>query len=240
MATYNGEEHVEQQVASILTELGPDDELVVVDDASTDATVAVLQRLGHHLRVLPVSNPVDLGYPPPPSARSPRPGRARLPGPPGHPPAGGGSRYQEALRRARGRGQRGPARRPGSDHGSVRVAGLGDCTAPTPTGGHATCCAGGVEHAVPRLGDGRRCDGLELALPFPPSAVELHNAGWPWSASRPAAWCTSTTGWCSAGSTAATPRAGCARRSRCCGGDCCSCACARPPPPGHVVRSDGL
>lgn len=39
MAAYNGAEHITEQITSILAELGPDDELVIVDDASTDDTV---------------------------------------------------------------------------------------------------------------------------------------------------------------------------------------------------------
>lgn len=45
MATYNGEQFVEQQILSILPQLGEDDELVVSDDGSTDSTVAVISRI---------------------------------------------------------------------------------------------------------------------------------------------------------------------------------------------------
>ncbi|UZN01906.1 glycosyltransferase [Cellulomonas sp. S1-8] len=45
MATFRGARWVEEQIASILAELGPDDELVVVDDASDDATPQVLARV---------------------------------------------------------------------------------------------------------------------------------------------------------------------------------------------------
>jgi glycosyltransferase involved in cell wall biosynthesis len=38
MAAYNGARHIEEQIRSILTEIGPCDELVVVNDFSTDAT----------------------------------------------------------------------------------------------------------------------------------------------------------------------------------------------------------
>lgn len=38
MAAYNGARHIEEQIRSILTEIGPHDELVVVNDFSTDAT----------------------------------------------------------------------------------------------------------------------------------------------------------------------------------------------------------
>ncbi|KRD44637.1 glycosyl transferase [Cellulomonas sp. Root930] len=43
MATYNGEAWVGEQVGSVLAQLGERDELVVVDDASTDGTVDVLR-----------------------------------------------------------------------------------------------------------------------------------------------------------------------------------------------------
>lgn len=46
MATFNGERYVEAQLRSILEELQPHDEIVVVDDASTDGTVARIQALG--------------------------------------------------------------------------------------------------------------------------------------------------------------------------------------------------
>lgn len=46
MATYNGARFVEAQLRSILADLQPQDEVVVVDDASTDDTVARIQALG--------------------------------------------------------------------------------------------------------------------------------------------------------------------------------------------------
>ncbi len=46
MATYNGAEYIEEQVSTILPQLGPEDELVVVDDASRDDTVDRLRRFG--------------------------------------------------------------------------------------------------------------------------------------------------------------------------------------------------
>ncbi|VXB55778.1 Glycosyl transferase [Arthrobacter sp. 9AX] len=45
MATYRGTQFVEEQVTSILRELGPDDELVIVDDASPDETAAVVRGI---------------------------------------------------------------------------------------------------------------------------------------------------------------------------------------------------
>ena len=45
LATYNGQQYVEEQIASILHQIGPHDEIVVVDDASTDATVSLLRGI---------------------------------------------------------------------------------------------------------------------------------------------------------------------------------------------------
>lgn len=45
MATYNGSQYVAEQLASILAQLGPADEVVIVDDASTDDTVAQVRSL---------------------------------------------------------------------------------------------------------------------------------------------------------------------------------------------------
>lgn len=61
MATYNGAAHVREQLDSILAQLGPDDEVVVVDDASTDATLDVLRGVDDpRLRVHPRDH--NLGY----------------------------------------------------------------------------------------------------------------------------------------------------------------------------------
>ena len=45
MATYNGEKYVREQIESILPQLGPHDELVIVDDASRDGTVVIIRAL---------------------------------------------------------------------------------------------------------------------------------------------------------------------------------------------------
>ncbi len=53
MATYNGERHVEAQVASILAQLRPQDELVVSDDRSSDRTLELIRGFGDgRIRVL--------------------------------------------------------------------------------------------------------------------------------------------------------------------------------------------
>ena len=46
MATYNGAAYVEEQMASVLGQLGPADEVVVSDDGSADGTVDLIVRLG--------------------------------------------------------------------------------------------------------------------------------------------------------------------------------------------------
>lgn len=42
MATYNGARYLQDQVSSILNQLNEDDELVIVDDCSTDNSIAIL------------------------------------------------------------------------------------------------------------------------------------------------------------------------------------------------------
>lgn len=46
MATYNGQRFLGEQLRSILDQLEPDDELVVVDDASGDESVVVVEGIG--------------------------------------------------------------------------------------------------------------------------------------------------------------------------------------------------
>lgn len=46
MATFNGGPFVAEQIASILTQLGPTDQLVAADDTSSDNTVAIIEGLG--------------------------------------------------------------------------------------------------------------------------------------------------------------------------------------------------
>jgi glycosyltransferase involved in cell wall biosynthesis len=43
MAVYNGSQYIYEQVASILPQLGGEDEIVAVDDASQDASVAIIE-----------------------------------------------------------------------------------------------------------------------------------------------------------------------------------------------------
>lgn len=46
MATYNGAKYISSQVDSILEQLGPEDELVVCDDGSSDQTIDIISNYG--------------------------------------------------------------------------------------------------------------------------------------------------------------------------------------------------
>lgn len=60
MATYNGEQYLKEQIDSVLAELKPGDELIVVDDASSDGTLMLLSSLTWpDLHVL--QNPHNIG-----------------------------------------------------------------------------------------------------------------------------------------------------------------------------------
>lgn len=53
MATYNGERFLREQLSSILTQLGREDEVIVVDDASSDGTLGVIDNFrDDRIRVL--------------------------------------------------------------------------------------------------------------------------------------------------------------------------------------------
>ena len=43
MATYNGEKYIKEQLASIISQLDSDDELLISDDGSTDNTISIIQ-----------------------------------------------------------------------------------------------------------------------------------------------------------------------------------------------------
>lgn len=63
MCTYNGAAFVEAQVQSILAQSYPFEELVIVDDASTDQTNALLQQLSKtDTRIRLFQNPTNIGY----------------------------------------------------------------------------------------------------------------------------------------------------------------------------------
>lgn len=60
MAVYNGLPYLDVQLASILAELEPDDELIIVDDHSTDGSLALLKGLADS-RVVLLSNEQNRG-----------------------------------------------------------------------------------------------------------------------------------------------------------------------------------
>ncbi|MFD3409162.1 glycosyltransferase [Aquirufa sp. HETE-83D] len=62
MATYNGEKYLREQVDSLLAQSYPSLEFVFVDDASSDATLAILQEyVSRDPRIRLVVNPVNQG-----------------------------------------------------------------------------------------------------------------------------------------------------------------------------------
>lgn len=61
MATYRGKDFVKEQISSILLELGPDDELIVVDDASPDETAEIVGSF-EDPRVRLIVAPLNRGY----------------------------------------------------------------------------------------------------------------------------------------------------------------------------------
>jgi glycosyltransferase involved in cell wall biosynthesis len=50
VATHNGEKYIEEQLTSILSQLGDDDEVIISDDASTDTTLDIIDGL-HDRRI---------------------------------------------------------------------------------------------------------------------------------------------------------------------------------------------
>ena len=54
IATYNGEKYIAEQLNSILSQIGKDDEVLVSDDGSTDGTIAVIKSINDlRIKVLP-------------------------------------------------------------------------------------------------------------------------------------------------------------------------------------------
>jgi len=60
MAAHNGANYIEEQIASILPQLGQNDELIIVDDASQDNTVAIVECF-RDPRIRMVRNERNLG-----------------------------------------------------------------------------------------------------------------------------------------------------------------------------------
>lgn len=63
MAAYNGERWIEAQLRSLLPQLGPADEVILIDDASADNTVAIVQALDDP-RIHVIRNERNLGVDP--------------------------------------------------------------------------------------------------------------------------------------------------------------------------------
>lgn len=45
MATYNGEKYIEEQLVSILNQIGVEDEVIISDDNSTDTTLEIIKKI---------------------------------------------------------------------------------------------------------------------------------------------------------------------------------------------------
>lgn len=61
MATFNGARHLDQQIESILAQIASTDELIIVDDCSTDDTVKVVQKW-RDPRIRLIENPRNVGH----------------------------------------------------------------------------------------------------------------------------------------------------------------------------------
>ena len=46
MATYNGEQYIEEQLKSVLKQLNDNDEIIISDDGSTDSTMNIIDGIG--------------------------------------------------------------------------------------------------------------------------------------------------------------------------------------------------
>ncbi|WP_339916174.1 glycosyltransferase family 2 protein [Yeosuana marina] len=60
MATYNGEKYIEEQLSSIIKQLGDNDEIVISDDGSSDKTISIVKDLDKRIRV--IKNKNEKGY----------------------------------------------------------------------------------------------------------------------------------------------------------------------------------
>jgi len=62
MATYNGEKYLRQQLDSILQQTNAPKEILIVDDGSTDNTVAIIKTYAHDDRIRLFINDENIGY----------------------------------------------------------------------------------------------------------------------------------------------------------------------------------
>jgi len=63
IATYNGESFIKEQLASILVQLNPFDEIIISDDHSTDKTISIIESF-QDPRIQIYYNPGEKGYTP--------------------------------------------------------------------------------------------------------------------------------------------------------------------------------
>ena len=61
VATYNGEKYIKEQLLSILSQIGLNDEVVVSDDHSNDSTIDIVKSLNDK-RVKIIYNEGNRGY----------------------------------------------------------------------------------------------------------------------------------------------------------------------------------
>jgi glycosyltransferase involved in cell wall biosynthesis len=61
MATFNGAKFLKQQIFSIIEQLGPEDELIISDDGSTDNTLHIAKEFGDP-RIKIIHNNLERGY----------------------------------------------------------------------------------------------------------------------------------------------------------------------------------
>lgn len=60
MATFNGEKYIHKQINSILAQIGTNDEIIIVDDKSTDKTVNIIKELQDD-RIKLFNNAINIG-----------------------------------------------------------------------------------------------------------------------------------------------------------------------------------
>lgn len=60
MAAYNGELYIEKQLQSILSQIGSDDKIVIVDDCSIDRTLEIINQINDS-RITVISNEINVG-----------------------------------------------------------------------------------------------------------------------------------------------------------------------------------
>lgn len=62
LATYNGEKYIKDQIDSILSQLNPNDELLIIDDCSKDDTVILINSYLPDVRIKLLINDTNLGH----------------------------------------------------------------------------------------------------------------------------------------------------------------------------------